>query len=162
MEQILNENDSSPVPTCNECKSKLDDDECASVKLSCGGNSICQKHLNDDISREYKCSSCNASHHMSEVNESEQKEASSEQMEKEREAAAARASCPDYQNALNSIMELEKLLKEFEALQKDPAHFISQKIGQLKAETNLIRDELKAQVDEEAADAIRELDGFIN
>jgi hypothetical protein len=60
---------------------------------------------------------------------------------------------PEYTSAFDSFKSVEKLFDEIKLFQKDPHYFINKAIGELKRETDIIRDEFKLAIDNKA-DAI--------
>jgi hypothetical protein len=67
---------------------------------------------------------------------------------------------PEYTSAFDSFKSVEKLVEEMKLLQKDPHYLINKAIGELKRETDILRDEYKLAIDHKAEAIIKELDEY--
>jgi hypothetical protein len=64
----------------------------------------------------------------------------------------------DYTNAFSSFKNLDKAVQDLKLLQRDPYYLINKKISELKNETDIIRDQFKLDIDQQADAIIKELD----
>jgi hypothetical protein len=63
-------------------------------------------------------------------------------------------------NVSKCLKMFENVYNCFKLLQKDPHYFINKAIGELKRETDSIRDEFKLEIDNKADAIIKELNDY--
>jgi hypothetical protein len=124
---------------CKECQKQLD----CPVLLPCG-NSICQKHVNNEM-KEHSCVSCKKAHPIPADNEGfylnkALKHIIDVSTEKRRQ-------CPEYNQAYESHQELENLLDVYQQLKSQKHYFINETIASLKNEIDILREEIKLKID---------------
>jgi hypothetical protein len=137
---------------CISCKDFL----ASPVLLLPCGNSICHYHVTRHNSAEYNCEVC-AVIHTAQDGRFPRVLALESMLEVKIQKAKF---CPQYESAIVSCTNFEKTLDEFKLLQSDPAFFINQRIGELKMETDICREEFKMRIDEKANELINQLDEY--
>jgi hypothetical protein len=135
---------------CTECKCILE----KPVVLPCG-DCICQRHVKQD-SNEYTCLVCDIIHPVPRggfcpVN-------ALERLIKAKFHTMKFP--PEYESTLKSLRDFEKLLDQLEVFKKDPYYSIYASIADLKSETDLLREEFKLRIDEQADGIIQELNKY--
>jgi hypothetical protein len=125
------------------------------IVLTCG-HSICQSHVIKSNEKSFHCTVCDILHAIPvggfSINIA---------LESMLAANIQKAKfCSHYEQAFSSFKEFEKTLGEFKLLRNDAFYFINKTIGELKMETDLLREELKWQIDEKANEIIKELDEY--
>jgi hypothetical protein len=67
---------------------------------------------------------------------------------------------PEYHTALDSIKDLENKVEEAKLFKIDPHFFINKVIGELKNETDILRDEFKLAIEKKADEIIKVLEEY--
>jgi hypothetical protein len=138
---------------CIDCKHVLN----SPVLLPCG-HSICQDHVTSHGGSrgEYHCLECDTIHAIpsggfirnmalqSMLNANIQRVKFSQ----------------EYESAFASCKSFEKILADFKLYQTDPFYYINNTIGELKMETDLLREECKLKIDQKADEIIKELEKY--
>jgi hypothetical protein len=135
---------------CAECKRVLE----SPVLLPCS-DSICKKHVKEGAS-EFHCLACDIIHPVPSRGFPVNKALS---IMLERKIQNNKFSA-EYNCAFDSFKNLEKKVDEVKLLQKDPHFFINKVIGELKCETDILRDEFKLAIDRKAEEIIKDLDEY--
>jgi hypothetical protein len=135
---------------CAECKAILE----SPVLLPCS-DSVCKKHIKPDA-KEFHCLVCDLIHAIPADGFLDNKALAILLTAKIQKAKFT----PEYTNAYSSFKNLEKIVTDLKQFQKDPYFFINKTIGELKRETDIIRDEFKMSIDQKAELIIRELDKY--
>jgi hypothetical protein len=135
---------------CVECKAILE----SPVFLPCS-DLICKKHVKPDA-KEFHCLHCDIIHPIPDAGFPHNKG-----LAIMLEAKVQKVKCiPEYSNAFSSFKLLGKVIDDMSLLQKDPFYLINKKIGELKSETDIIRDQFKLKIDQKADSIIKELDVY--
>jgi hypothetical protein len=121
------------------------------VILPCG-DSICKNHVKQD-GGEFHCSLCDIIHVIPVVGFPPNKALAKLLDEKIQKVKFT----PEYTSALRSFKNLEKILQDLKLFHGDAFYFINQTIGELRRETDLLRDEYKLVIDQKADEIINEL-----
>jgi chromosome segregation ATPase len=135
---------------CTECKHVLD----SPILLHCG-HSICDYHVKPGA-KDFHCSVCDIVHVVPRSGFSRNLALESQLKAKIQNARF----CPQYESAVDSIRDIEKSFHDLKLLQTDPYNFVHQTIGDLKMQTDLVREQLKQKVDERANALIDELNKY--
>jgi hypothetical protein len=124
--------------------------------LPCG-NSICGEHVTANA-KKHHCYVCDLVHDMPNDGRGFPRILALESM---LDAKIQHAKfCSKYEAAFNAFKALEANFQALKFLHQDPDFFINQAIGELKKETDLLREEFKLQIDEQANAIIKELDEY--
>jgi hypothetical protein len=135
---------------CVECKSVLD----SPVLLPCS-DSICKKHVKEGA-KEYHCLASDIINPVPNAGFLYNKGLALLVNQKIQKAKFH----PEYTSACDAFKSVEKLVDEMKLLQKDPHYIINKAIGELKRETDIIRDEFKLTIDNKADAIIKDLDKY--
>jgi DNA repair exonuclease SbcCD ATPase subunit len=137
---------------CVQCKAVL---ECP-VVLPCG-DCVCKKHVQQqETINEFHCLACDTVHFIPAGGFIEIKA-----LRTLLEAKIQKAKfTPEYTSACSSFKNLEQMIDELKHFKKDPYYLINKKIGELKSETDIIRDQFKLTIDQKADELIKELDDY--
>jgi hypothetical protein len=136
---------------CAICKNILD----TPVLLPCG-NSICKKHVSQEM-KEYDCPLCADLHQIPAGGFYPIKA-----LEKQLRAHVQCLSIPsEYETALKSVKSFEKQFEELKQFHQDPYFYVEKVIGNLKSETDLMREKLKVSIDEKANEVIKQLEDYL-
>jgi hypothetical protein len=137
---------------CSECRNVLE----APVILPCG-DSVCKKHVKaEENNSEFRCKTCNIVHAIPTGGFCENKALSAQLTAKTQMMRL----CPQYERAFSSFKNLEKLVDELKIFRKDPYFVVNKSIGELKMETDLLREEYKLKIDQRAERIIKDLEAF--
>jgi hypothetical protein len=136
---------------CSICRNILE----SPVLLPCS-DSICKKHVTILGGQELHCLECDTIHAVPAAGFLENKALS-----KLLEANIEKVKFPtEYTHACDSMKALAKCLDEFRSFQKDPFKFRKKTIGDLRRETDIIRDQYKLKIDHRADEIIKELNEY--
>jgi hypothetical protein len=136
---------------CSLCKGVLE----SPVFLPCS-DSICKRHVMQGAQELLHCLECDTIHAVPASGFPENKALTKILNAKIQKAKYT----PEYTSAFESIRQMATVLDEFKLFHKDPFYFINKTIGELKRETDLMRDEFKLKIDLEADDIMQELDKY--
>jgi hypothetical protein len=140
------------VIKCAHCKGTL---EPPAVFLPCS-NSVCQKHINNQ-EKEYVCLACDMTHSVPSGGGFPHNKALNTLLSENIDMLTFNQI---YESAYKSFKNLENVMDELKLLRSDPSGFINKTIGELKRETNTVRDEYKLSIDRKADEILRELDKY--
>jgi hypothetical protein len=135
---------------CVQCRSILD----CPVLLPCS-DSICKKHVPQEAS-DFHCLQCDLNHVVPAGGFPHNK---SLQILLAANVQTANVS-PLHQSALASFNKLTRIIDEAHLLHSDPFYLVNQKIGELKNETDIMRDEFKLRIDQTADAILGQLNGY--
>jgi hypothetical protein len=136
---------------CAECKKVLQ----SPVSLPCG-YSICKRHSTVAKSTTYNCPHCQVTHQIPDngfpINKSLESILSTNI---ERIQLSS-----EYDDAFQAYTKLAKSIGDFHLLKKDPSCLIDSFICDLKNQIDLSREQFKHEIDEKAAEIIKDLDEY--
>jgi hypothetical protein len=137
---------------CVECKSILD----CPVLLPCS-DSVCKKHVSQtESAKDFHCLQCDTTHAIPEAGFPHNKGLAiliNAKIEKLKFS-------PQHKSALDSVKSLDKIVNDLNLFHKDPYFLVNKRIGELKSETDIIRDQFKLSIDQKANALIKELDEY--
>jgi chromosome segregation ATPase len=137
---------------CFECTSVLE----KPVLLPCG-ESICYKHVKLNETVGFTCRKCAGILHATPVGGFLHNKA----LEAIINAKIHKIQlCDEYDDAYRACKSLNKSISEVSLFRNDPYYFINKIIGDLKRETDILREEHKLKIDERANQIIDELDKY--
>jgi hypothetical protein len=131
-------------PNCIQCKSTLE----TPVVLGCG-HSLCKKYVSQ-IEKEHSCAECSLDNQLTSNEDFLENTASNHRRDE-------KFSSHQHQCALDSYQNLRKTFEELELLHSDPYFYIYKAIGELKFQADLIREEIKLKIDQNAQNRIDHL-----
>lgn len=137
--------------TCVDCRKILD----KPILLPCG-QLVCLQHVENLPVESYDCKSCDLEHKKDDIKLYINKTVESlvkANLEKIDMGA-------EYNEAYECCGQLDKLIKQFEALRKDPGFFINEIVCKFKNQTEILREELKLMIDTKANKIIDELEEY--
>jgi hypothetical protein len=133
---------------CTQCKNMLS----SPLILPCG-HAICSEHVTAGETSECHCTVCDIIHVVPEGGF-----ARILALETILNANIQKAKfCAQYERAVGSLKEVEKKLDNFKLVHTNPDYFVSQTIGELKIETDLLREQFKLKIDERADEILKDL-----
>jgi hypothetical protein len=135
---------------CTECKSVLN----SPVLLHCG-HSICQEHVKPSA-QSHHCVSCDTVHLVPSGGFSK-----NIALEAMIGAKVQKAQfCSDYEQAFAACKNFETLFADLKLIYETPLSFVNKTIGELKMETDILREEFKMKIDDRANAILKELDAY--
>lgn len=139
---------------CKKCSKLLE----KPILLPCG-NAICEKHQLevDENNKAIYCSICDLDHEIPANGGFSRILALEKLIEKNINSIEL---CDEFKSTNQRIKKFAEVFEKLEKLKTNPELIIHDKIGQIKANIDLRREELKSKIDKEALELIDDLDEF--